>query len=132
MAKLTNTLSGTEKGKLPSQTQLNQNNRSLKIVSKDNHEKCKAVTILRSDKELRKEIEKGIPKANEKSKETQAEKDESETPKVKEVEKRPIPIPFPQALRLPKNLDVTVEILEHFHKIKVNLPLLHIIKQMPT
>jgi hypothetical protein len=102
----------------------------LKIVSKDNHEECKAVTILKSGKVIGEEIEKGIPRAKEKSKETQAEKDESRTPKVKEVEKCSIPTPFPQALRLPKNLDVTVEILEHLHQAKVNLPLLHIIKQM--
>ncbi len=50
LAKLTNALSGTEKGKLPSQTQPNPNNQSLKIVSKDNHEECKVVTILRSGK----------------------------------------------------------------------------------
>jgi hypothetical protein len=91
LAKLTNALSGTEKGKLPSQTQPNPNNQSLKIVSKDNHEECKVFNILRSGKVISEEIEKGIPKANEKSKETQAEKDESETPKVKEVEKCPIP-----------------------------------------
>ena len=36
-----------------------------------------------------------------------------------------------QALKLPKNLDVTTEILEHLHQVKVNLPLLHMIKQMP-
>jgi hypothetical protein len=33
-------------------------------------------------------------------------------------------------LKLPKNLDVTSEILEHLHQVKVNLPLLYIIKQM--
>ena len=33
-------------------------------------------------------------------------------------------------MELPKNLDVTSEILEHLHQVKVNLPLLHIIKQM--
>ena len=104
----------------------------MKLISKDNHEKCKAVTILRSGKVIGEEIEKGISKVNEKSKETQAKKDENGTPKVKEVEKCPIPTPFLQALRLPKNLDVTAEILEHLHQVKVNLPLLHIIKQMPT
>uniref|UniRef100_A0A2N9FJE9 Integrase catalytic domain-containing protein n=1 Tax=Fagus sylvatica TaxID=28930 RepID=A0A2N9FJE9_FAGSY len=99
LAKLTNALSATEKGKLPSQTQPNPNNQSVKIVSKDNHEECKAVTILRSGKAIGEEVEKGIPKAKEKSKETQVEMDESGTPKVKEAE-------------------------------QVNLPLLHIIKQM--
>uniref|UniRef100_A0A2N9IAL6 Retrotransposon gag domain-containing protein n=1 Tax=Fagus sylvatica TaxID=28930 RepID=A0A2N9IAL6_FAGSY len=119
-------------GKFPSQTQPNPNNQSLKIVSKDNHEECKAVTILRSGKAIGVKDEKGIPKAKEKSKETQVEMDESGTPKVKEAEQCPIPTPFPQALRLPKNLDVTAEILEHLHQVKVNLPLLHIIKQMPA
>jgi hypothetical protein len=33
-------------------------------------------------------------------------------------------------LKLPKNLDVTSEILEYSHQVKVNLFLLHIIKQM--
>ena len=47
LAKLTNALSATKKGKLPSQTQPSLNNQSVKIVSKDNHEECKAVTILR-------------------------------------------------------------------------------------
>uniref|UniRef100_A0A2N9FRP3 Integrase catalytic domain-containing protein n=1 Tax=Fagus sylvatica TaxID=28930 RepID=A0A2N9FRP3_FAGSY len=113
LAKLTNALSATEKGKLPSQTQPNPNNQSVKIVSKDNHEECKTVTILRSGKAI-------------------GEEDESGTPKVKEAEPCLIPTPFPQALRLPKNLDVTTEILEHLHQVKVNLPLLHIIKQMPA
>uniref|UniRef100_A0A2N9EG02 Aspartic peptidase DDI1-type domain-containing protein n=1 Tax=Fagus sylvatica TaxID=28930 RepID=A0A2N9EG02_FAGSY len=86
---------------------------SVKIVSKDNHEECKTVTILRSGKAI-------------------GEEDESGTPKVKEAEPCLIPTPFPQALRLPKNLDVTTEILGHLHQVKVNLPLLHIIKQMPA
>jgi hypothetical protein len=66
LAKLTNALSATKKGKLPSQTQPNLNNQSVKIVSKDNHEECKAVTILRSGKAIGEEVEKGIlkPKRN--------------------------------------------------------------------
>uniref|UniRef100_A0A2N9J080 Aspartic peptidase DDI1-type domain-containing protein n=1 Tax=Fagus sylvatica TaxID=28930 RepID=A0A2N9J080_FAGSY len=102
------------------------------LGSKDNQEECKAVIILRSGKELGKGIEKGIPKPNEKSKNTQAEKGESGILKIKEVKKCLIPSPFPQALRLPKNLDVTAKILEYLHQVKVNLSLLHIIKQMRT
>uniref|UniRef100_A0A2N9EKE0 Retrotransposon gag domain-containing protein n=1 Tax=Fagus sylvatica TaxID=28930 RepID=A0A2N9EKE0_FAGSY len=111
------------------QKQSEQNQRFETIFTRKDEE---VVTILRSGKVIGKEIEKGIPKANEKSKETQAEKVESGTPKVKKVEKCPIPTPFSHALRLPKNLDVTAEILEHLHQVKVNLTLLHIIKQMPT
>jgi hypothetical protein len=127
VARLTDALSRTERGKLPSQTQPNPNNQSVKVVNTEKFEEVKSVTILRSGKE----IGKGAPKANEKSKETLAEKDESGIAKSNDIEKCPFPAPFPQALKLPKNLDVTSEILEHLHQVKVNLPLLHIIKQMP-
>uniref|UniRef100_A0A2N9GVE2 Uncharacterized protein n=1 Tax=Fagus sylvatica TaxID=28930 RepID=A0A2N9GVE2_FAGSY len=77
------------------------------------------------------EIDHTPSASNEKSKETPTEKDESGIAKSNDIEKCPFPAPFPQALKLPKNLDVTSEILEHLHQVKVNLPLLHIIKQMP-
>ena len=51
--------------------------------------------------------------------------------KSNDIEKCPFLAPFSQALKLPKNLDVTSEILKHLHQVKVNLPLLHIIKPMP-
>ena len=127
VASLTDALSRIERGKLPSQTQPNPNNQILKVVNTDKFKKVKSVTILRSGKE----VGKGIPKANEKSKETPTEKDESGIAKSSDIEKCPFPAPFPQALKLPKNLDVISEILEHLHQVKVNLPLLHIIKQMP-
>uniref|UniRef100_A0A2N9FDF3 Retrotransposon gag domain-containing protein n=1 Tax=Fagus sylvatica TaxID=28930 RepID=A0A2N9FDF3_FAGSY len=127
VARLTEALSRTERGKLPSQTQPNPNNQTAKVVNTDKFEEVKSITILRSGKEIRKDA----PKANEKSKETSAEKDESGITKSNDIEKCPFPTPFPQALKLPKNLDVTSEILEYLHQIKVNLPLLHLIKQMP-
>uniref|UniRef100_A0A2N9IFV1 Aspartic peptidase DDI1-type domain-containing protein n=1 Tax=Fagus sylvatica TaxID=28930 RepID=A0A2N9IFV1_FAGSY len=97
------------------------------IQKQEKFEEVKFITILRSGKE----IGKGAPKANEKSKETPTKKDESGIAKTNDIEKCPFHAPFPQALKLPKNLDVTSEILEHLHQVKVNLPLLHIIKQMP-
>uniref|UniRef100_A0A2N9GTM4 Retrotransposon gag domain-containing protein n=1 Tax=Fagus sylvatica TaxID=28930 RepID=A0A2N9GTM4_FAGSY len=127
VARLTEALSRTERGKLPSQTQPNPNNQSAKVINTDKFEEVKSITILRSGKE----IEKDAPKANEKSKETPAKNDESGIAKSNDIEKCPFPTPFPQALKLPKNLDVTSEILEHLHQVKVNLPLLHLIKQMP-
>ena len=77
-----------------------------------------------------KKIGKSAPKTNEKSKDTPAKKDENEIAKSNDIEKCPFPAPFPQALKLPKNFEVTSEILEHLHQVKVNLPLLHLIKQM--
>uniref|UniRef100_A0A2N9G969 Aspartic peptidase DDI1-type domain-containing protein n=1 Tax=Fagus sylvatica TaxID=28930 RepID=A0A2N9G969_FAGSY len=127
VARLTEVLSKIGRGKLPSQTRPNPNNQSLKVVSTDKFKEVKFVTILRSSNE----IGKGAPKANEKSKETPVETDESGIAKSNDIEKCPFLAPFPQSLKLPMNLDVTSEILEHLHQVKVNLPLLHIIKQMP-
>ncbi|KAK9998098.1 hypothetical protein SO802_017701 [Lithocarpus litseifolius] len=69
-----------------------------------------------------------------KSKETPVEKEKNETESFgfDEIEKCPIPPIFPQALKLPKKLDTTSEILEHLHQVKINLPLLHVIKQVPA
>ena len=106
VARLTEALSRIETGKLPSQTQPNPNNQSLKVVNTDKFEEVKSIIILRSGKE----IGNGAPKANEKSRETPAEKDESGIAKSNDIEKCPFPAPFPQALKLLKNLDVTSEI----------------------
>ena len=73
VARLTNALSRTKRGKLPSQTQSNPNNQSAKVVNMEKFEEVKSVTILRNGKKIRKDT----PKANEKSKETPAKKDES-------------------------------------------------------
>ena len=54
ITRLTNSLSGIERGKLPSQTQPNPINQNLKIGFKDKHEEARAVTILRSGKEINK------------------------------------------------------------------------------
>ena len=75
ITRLTNSLSGTERGKLPSQTQPNPINQNLKIGSKDKHEEVKAMTILKSDKE----IDKSSPLVTKKSKETLVEKEKDET-----------------------------------------------------
>ena len=45
----------------------------------------------------------------------------------------PIKVPFPQALKSKgKLLEGQSEILEHLTQVKINLPLLHVIKQVPT
>jgi hypothetical protein len=87
-------------------------------VNSEKFEEVKSVTILRNGKE----IGKGAPKANDKSKEILAEKDESGIAKSNDTETCPFPTPFPQALKLPKNLDVTSEILEHLLKLRLTCP----------
>ena len=112
ITRLTNSLSGIERRKLPSQTQPNPINQNLKIGSKDKHEEVKAITILRSGKE----INKSSPLVTNKSETpVEKEKDETESLGFGEIEQCPIPPPFPQALKLPRKLDITSEILEHLH-----------------
>uniref|UniRef100_A0A2N9FDI2 Aspartic peptidase DDI1-type domain-containing protein n=1 Tax=Fagus sylvatica TaxID=28930 RepID=A0A2N9FDI2_FAGSY len=50
VARLIEALSRTKRGKLPSQTQPNPNNRSAKVVNTDKFEEVKSITILRSAK----------------------------------------------------------------------------------
>ena len=128
VTRLTNSLRGTERGKLPSQTHPNPLNQNLKICSKDKHDEVKAMTTLRSGKQ----IDKSAPLITKKSKETlvEEEKDETESLGLDDIEQCPIPPPFPQALKLPRKLDTASEILEHSHQVKINLPLLHVIKQV--
>ena len=66
ITRLINSLSGTERGKFPSQTQPNPIIQNLKIGSKDKHDEVKAVTTLRSGNE----IDKNAPLITKKSKET--------------------------------------------------------------
>ena len=54
VARLTDALSMTKRGKFPSQTQPNPNNQSLKVVNTDKLEEVKSITILRSGKEIEK------------------------------------------------------------------------------
>ena len=123
ITRLTNSLSGIERGNLPFQTQPNPINQNLKIGYKDKHEEVKAVTILRSGRE----IDKCSPLVTMKSKETPIEKDKDKTESLgfDDIEQCPIPPSFPHALKLPRKLDTTSEILEHLHQVKINLPLLH-------
>ena len=95
ITRLTNSLSGTKRGKLPSQTQPNLINQNLKIGSKDKHEEIKAMTILRSGKE----IDKSFALVTKKSNETlvEKEKDETESLGLDDIEQCPIPPPFPRA-----------------------------------
>ena len=53
-------------------------------------------------------------------------------PNADEIVKRPIAIPFPQVLKVSRKLDSSHEILENLRQVKMNLPLLHLIKQMSS
>uniref|UniRef100_A0A2N9GZ56 Retrotransposon gag domain-containing protein n=1 Tax=Fagus sylvatica TaxID=28930 RepID=A0A2N9GZ56_FAGSY len=58
--------------------------------------------------------------------------DNVDLPTTSEPLTRPISVPFPQALKASRKLDSSPEILENLRQVRINLPLLHVIKQVPS
>ena len=90
-------------------------------------DEVKAVVTLRSGKELR----LAIP-APTKTAPTVVDPPRDEQSAVRDEEKPSVPPPFRQALRKKKNSVNQTEILEVLRLVKVNIPLLDMIKQVPT
>ena len=59
-------------------------------------------------------------------------RDNIEEPTINEPVRRPISVPFPQSLKTSRKLGFSPEILENLRQVRVNLPLLHVIKQVPS
>ena len=128
--RLTNQQQVQEKGKFPSQTLPNP--RGVHEVSSSSEpnprmDEVKEIIILRSGKELK----QPIPKPTEEGQEVkEAETDEVVT--TKPAAKNNTPPPFLQALKAKKKAVNQAEILEVLRQVKVNIPLLDMIKQVPT
>ncbi|KAL5559943.1 hypothetical protein UlMin_036154 [Ulmus minor] len=91
------------------------------------HVKEANVIVTRSGKE----IDGPTPPSN-LTPNTSSNKDEA--PKDQEAPSDSMPVPFPQALIKPKerNSALQGEILEQLKQVRINLPLLHVIKQVPS
>ena len=119
-----------EKGKFPSQTQPNP--RGLYEVSSSSDpnsrmNEVKAIVTLRSGKELTQLAPKAIDLGQE------AIETEPEKVMIKQTaEKSKTSPPFPQALKSKKKAINQAEMLEVLRQVKVNIPLLDMIKQVPT
>ena len=87
----------------------------------------KAVITLRSGKE----VEQLVPKPAEEGQEAKESKPEELVIKEDAV-KKSTPPPFPQALKSKKKAINQAEILEVLRQVKVKIPLLDMIKQIPT
>ena len=128
ITRITNLLEVQEKGRFPSQTLPNPKG-VYEIGSSSNSrmDEVKAIITLRSGKE----IEQPVPKIAE---ETKKEKEaELERIMIREDSmKKNMPPPFPQALRGKKKITNQTEIWEVLRQVKVNIPLLDMIKQVPT
>ena len=126
--RLSNQQQGLEKGKFPSQTQ--QNPRGVHEIGSASDpnariDEVKAVVTLRSGKEPR-------PAKPTKKAPTVVEPSKEEQPAAGEEVKNSVQPPFPQALKKGKNSVNQTEILELLRQVKVNIPLLDMIKQVPT
>ena len=90
-------------------------------------DEVKAVITLSSGKK----VEQPVPKPLDEAKEGQDE--ELEQIVIKEdMMKKSMPPPFPQALRGKKRMNNHIEILNVLRQVKVNIPLLFMIKQVLT
>ena len=90
-------------------------------------DEVKAVVTLRSGKELR----PAVPTPT-KTAPTVVDPPEEEQSAKREEVKPSVPPHFPQALRKKKNSVNQTEILEVLRQVKVNIPILDMIKQVPT
>ena len=90
-------------------------------------DEVKAVITLRSGKQIENPVPK-LVETTEKELEKEPEVDENKEDKLK---KNILP-PFPQPLRSKKKANGQAEILEVLRQVKVNIPLLDMIKQVPT
>ena len=123
-------LHGSEKGKVPFQSQ--QHQRGVDEIGLTNDpnmrtDEVKAVVTLSSGKELKPAVPELV-----KSAPTIADPLQEEQSASKEEVKISVPPPFPQVLRKKKNFVNQTEMLEVLRKVKVNIPLLDMIKKVPT
>ena len=130
ISRLSNQQQVHEKGKFPSQTQPNP--RGLHEVSSSSEPnsrmyEVKAIITLKSGMELKQPAPKAVKKIQE------AKETEPEEVVIKQTsEKNSTPLPFPQALKAKTKAINQAEMLEVLRQVKVNMPLLDMIKQVPT
>ena len=119
---------GQERGRFQSQTLPNPKGiHEVSSSSNSRLDEVKAMITLRSGKE----VDQPMPKPVEETR--KGEELEPEHIFLKEDSmKHDIPPPFPQALRSKKKASQQVGILEVLRQVKVNIPLLDIIKQVPA
>ena len=90
-------------------------------------DEVKAIITLRSGKELKQPAPKAVEQGQE-AKEVELE----EVVTRETVVKNSTPPPFPQALKAKKKAINQAEIIEVLRQVKVNIPLLDMIRQVPT
>ena len=135
LSALTASLQTQEKGKFPAQPQPNPASQCHVSTSSENQpETVNSITTLRSGKVIDKTIHS---KEQERSTFSEPENNGKDDGKHDEPEpimndKLSFPAPFPQRLEPIKNLNKNSEIFEVLRQVKVNIPLLDAINQIPS
>ena len=130
VSRLTSQKQMQEKGKFPSKKQPNPSGLHEESSSSDSNSKlneAKAIITLRSGKELTKPSPKAIDPEQE-----AIDTEPGEVVIKQTVEEYKPSSPFPQSLNTKKKAINQAEILEVLRQVKVNIPLLDMIKQVPT
>ena len=128
ITKINKLLEVQERGRFPSQTLPNP--KGIHEVGSSNNsemDEVKAIITLRSGKQ----VDQPMPKPVEESRQGEELQPEHILQK-EDLMKYRIPPPFPQALRGKKKATQQAGILEVLRQVKVNIPLLDIIKQVPA
>ncbi|XP_024024964.1 uncharacterized protein LOC112092621 [Morus notabilis] len=124
ITKLTEALTVQERGRFPSQAQSNLRGQHMAQTSNNEGQNIKEVNAIST----RSAMNFDTPSTS-----TTTSSNEESAQDKEEPTKIPVKVPFPQALRpagkVPKNQS---EILEHLTQLKSDLPLLHVIKQVPA
>ena len=132
LAKLTFALSFQENGKFPSQPQQNpkgQYNANISSSRSQHMYQVKSVITLRSDKV----IEKPTLEPCEKDDESISEGKEKVEPKHCKEKAKSLPVLlFPHAMTKQRKANQNSEIFKTFKHVKINIPLLDVIKQEPS
>ncbi|XVF47618.1 hypothetical protein PTKIN_Ptkin03bG0124400 [Pterospermum kingtungense] len=137
LSALTESLRIQEKGKFPAQPKPNPSNHCQVSSSSQNPpENVNSITTLQSGRVIDKTIPSkdpvpNVPQEPESDGKNDGKKDKG---KIDEpvVNKCPFPAPFPQRLGPVKTLNNNSEIFEVLKQVKVNIPLLDAIKQIPS
>ena len=128
ITKINKLLEIQERGRFPSQTIPNPKGiHEVGSSNKSGMDEVKAIITLRSGKE----VDQPMPKPVEESRQGE-ELQPEHIPLEEDSMKYRIPPPFPQALRGKKKATQQAAILEVLRQVKVNIPLLDIIKQVPA
>ena len=129
ITKINKLLEVQERGRFPSQTLPNPKGvHEVGSSSKSGMDEVKAIITLRSGKK----IDQPMPKLVEETRNQGVEMEPEHIFLKEDSMKHCMPPPFPQALRGKKKASHQAGILEVLRQVKVNIPLLDIIKQVPA